>query len=179
MRRICAAVVLAMSSIVSLPALAAPTTYHLAITGQRHDLCINLCGPVDIDEYSPWTGSVSLTAPSELDGTFSPAAFEVDDDGFFQFSSEDLGMWFVPLPPSFTVAGGLVTDAELNAIAPDGGGFSLVGMTAGGGFSAVITAGGASVTFNGILTNVPEPETYGLMLGGLAFGVVRTRRRRR
>lgn len=168
---------------VASPALAVPRTYYLAIDGEAHYICHNLCTPADIDEVFPWAGNVSLTAPSELDGTFTAIAFNVAVPVSFFFSSDDLGAFFTSGggggfgPPRFTVLDGLVTDVELSAFGPIGN-LSLTGMTAMGFESEVVTDAWLSQTEVGVITNVPEPQTYALLLSGLAAVIAAVRRRR-
>ena len=132
---------LVMSCLIASPARAVPTTYQLAISGTAS--VRSSTPPFDpvVPTIFPWTGTVSLTAPTEADGTFTEIAFAVDS-GIFFFSSANLNGFYFPFGgPTFTVADGLVSSVSLSAYVPGGyprnqQSFGLSGMTAyGGGFN--------------------------------------------
>ena len=167
---------LVMSCLIASPARAVPTTYQLAISGTVS--VTSTTPPFDpvVPTIFPWTGTVSLTAPTEADGSFSPTAFAVDAQTWV-FSSANLNGYFLAFGgPFFTVADGLVSSVSLSASVPGGSprfqqSFGLSGMTAHGTLLSITTTTIPLFYANdavGVLTNVPEPETYALMLAGLA-----------
>ena len=83
------------------------------------------------------------------------------------------------------MADGLVNDVHFSAFIPGGTlggiGFNLNWMGATAFANSIIPGGGPFVTqsYVGLLTNILEPETYTLMLGGLAALRIIARRRSR
>jgi hypothetical protein len=138
-----------------------------------------------------WTGTIDVTTSSGADGVYSgsnllsftgqaaltaPAQYAVFG---FQFATDGTGGSFFPTgPPVVTIGNGLVTSIDASgSFHPGDISFNGLHVAYGGFFFH-----GGTTSSNGSLTNVsavPEPETYAVLLLGLAgIGFVARKRKR-
>ena len=122
----------------------------------------------------PWIGTVSAVVATDADGTFSGADFvslRLDSNvaSFAALSSQVQG--------SITVLGGEVTSIDVYySFAGSDVRLIFAGLTAD--YSQVALHHYGPTYATGILTPVPEPETYALMGAGLLLTIRLARRKR-
>jgi len=146
--------------------------------------------------------AVTLTEDSYLDAPafvweFGGKQITVNDGPSYMFTLDGADPQFNTLSGSYFVTGGISSAKfTITSVQLDGNPWTLIGggandlnlgtvmINALSSFSLVVTGtrDGAGSNFNGqlVLTPVPEPETYALMLAGLGVvGFVAARRRPR
>jgi hypothetical protein len=139
------------------------------------------CEPLPVE----WTGLVTVVTSGSADGTYTGADFVsiTLDSNWFAFSVPGVSVVnSLPSPAFVTLSNGQVSSIDFDLV-HDFGDVDTVERISFDGLSVsyfrCCAHHGDTVSVTGVLTNIPEPDTFSLLLAGLALSAVAQRARSR
>ncbi|CAM5794911.1 PEP-CTERM sorting domain-containing protein [Rhizobacter fulvus] len=186
MRKLLIGLILCVASF----ATSAQQTYALGFSGSGSFLPSGFeCSPICTPTTFPWTGAVTLTTSSAADGVYTDADlpnfnFQSSFGGFSSFNTDGFGAgsFYGPSSVTATVADHTVTGISARFWTSPWTVFTLTGLNVqlqdGLDFGGYPAHHAGLVNATAVLTPVPEPSTWALMMLGLA-GAVGIRRYKR